>query len=80
MDGTKSNGGQETGPQCRFTDGEAVARFALDKGCFCYPDDREQDLCLHHIVKATPLGGMKLIVDYTLDGSFTRWWHELVEG
>jgi hypothetical protein len=35
-------------PPCRFGDGEAIYRVAVPDGCLCYPDDREQDLCLHH--------------------------------
>lgn len=43
-------------------------------GCMCYPDDRQQPLCLHHAFRATPLDGMTLILDLTIDGSFTRFW------
>ena len=64
---------EATSPDCRFCSAKALGRFALDKGCLCYPDDREQDLCQQHVVRATPLGSMELLVDYTLDGSFTRW-------
>lgn len=55
-------------PMCRFSDGEAIARFWLDSGCVVYPDDREQDLCWHHARKSTPLGSFELMVDYTLPG------------
>lgn len=51
-------------PQCRFGDGDAVARFRLSRGCVCFPDDREQDLCCQHIARATPLGTLELIVEY----------------
>jgi hypothetical protein len=54
--------------QCRFRDGPAIGRFALDRGCVAYPDDREQDLCAHHIRRATPLGSFELVEDYTLPG------------
>lgn len=47
--------------QCRFLDGPAVALFTLDQGCACYPDDREQWLCEHHMHRATPLGSMRLV-------------------
>lgn len=42
--------------QCRFGDGPATVRVALEKGCVCYPDDREQFLCEHHWWKMEPLG------------------------
>lgn len=55
----------ETPPTCRFDDGNiAIARFAMDRGCVCYPDDREQDLCAQHVLRATPLGSMTLIRRY----------------
>jgi hypothetical protein len=60
--------------KCRFNDSEAVAVFAMSEGCVCFPDDREQALCMQHIVRATPLGEMTLIRDLTVDGAFTRWW------
>lgn len=46
---------------CRFGDGPAVALIKFNSGCFCYPNDREQWLCEHHIHRATPLDGMKMI-------------------
>ena len=52
---------------CRFRstapahDDPAVIRVALDEGCICFPDDREQDLCAQHAVRATPLGNMELV-------------------
>jgi hypothetical protein len=49
---------------CRFGCGPAIARYAMDRGCVCFPDDREQDLCAQHVVRATPLGGMELIEAY----------------
>lgn len=51
-------------PLCRFGDRPAIARYALSDGCVCYPDDREQDLCVQHILRATPLGTMKKLVVY----------------
>jgi hypothetical protein len=59
--------------QCRFGDGEAVALITLDRGCVAYPDDREQALCLHHLVRAQPLGGLYLTRDLTEGGALTRW-------
>ena len=47
--------------KCRFCAGEAIARWGLDEGCFVYPNDREQDLCPQHYVKATPRNRMWLI-------------------
>jgi hypothetical protein len=61
------------GRQCRFGDGEAVAAVALDRGCVAHPDDREQALCLHHLVRARPLGGMLLTRELTEGGALTRW-------
>lgn len=51
-------------PQCRFGDGPAVARYHMERGCVCFPDDREQDLCAHHEYKSTPLGDMDMIREY----------------
>lgn len=53
-------------PQCRFGDGPAVARFKLSRGCVAHPEDREQDLCTHHAIRARALGSFELIADYTL--------------
>jgi hypothetical protein len=47
--------------QCRFEDGPAVVRVALDHGCVCFPEDREQALCAHHWYKSEPLGAMAVI-------------------
>lgn len=49
---------------CRFCKSPAAGRFKLDTGCFCYPDDREQDLCPQHIIRATPVGSFELLVKY----------------
>jgi hypothetical protein len=54
--------------KCRFCDALAIARFGLDQGCACHPDDREQYLCAHHARRAQPLGDMELIEDFTRDG------------
>ena len=32
--------------------------FSLSAGCACYPNDRDQALCLQHIERSTPLGAM----------------------
>jgi hypothetical protein len=58
---------------CRFGDGEAVAVVALERGCIAYPDDREQALCLHHLFRARPLGGMLLAADLTEGAALTAW-------
>jgi hypothetical protein len=47
--------------RCRFGDDEAVGLLKLDAGCVAYPGDREQYLCVHHALRATPLGGMELV-------------------
>lgn len=57
------------GPDCRFCDTEAVVLVAMDQGCVCAPNDREQWLCSQHYYKATPLGSMEVIGDaYELIG------------
>jgi hypothetical protein len=48
-------------PLCRFGDGPAVVHVALDKGCVCFRDDREQWLCWHHRHKSTPIGSFDVI-------------------
>ncbi len=60
--------------ECRFGCGPAIAVFAMDRGCVCYPDDRQQALCMQHIVRATPLGRMTVVRDLTADAEFTKWW------
>lgn len=50
---------------CRFGDGAAVVKVRLDKGCVCFPDDREQFLCAHHLYKSTPLGSFDVIEELT---------------
>jgi len=52
-------------PPCRFCADESVARIGLSDGCIAFPDDHEQDVCLHHYRKAQPLGGSHLLRDYT---------------
>ena len=47
----------------------------MDQGCFCFPDDREQSLCLHHVMRATPIDSMTLKIDFTQDQTFTVWWN-----
>jgi hypothetical protein len=53
-------------PPCTFEDGMlAVARFRLNKGCIARRFDNDvQDLCMQHIVTATPIDGMELIEEY----------------
>lgn len=46
--------------KCRFCRSSAIAIYELSKGCFCYPEDKEQALCPQHIVSATPIGTMEL--------------------
>jgi hypothetical protein len=65
---------KKTEPACRFCGQPALGRFTMSAGCVCKPDDREQDLCLHHTMRANPLGSMQLIADYTTDGAFRTWW------
>jgi hypothetical protein len=48
-------------PQCRFGDGPAAVHIKLAKGCVCYPDDREQHLCMQHWYRSEPLGAVEVI-------------------
>jgi len=45
-------------PRCRFCSRPGFLHF-LDSGCFCYPDDRWQWLCIQHQIRATPLAGFE---------------------
>jgi hypothetical protein len=38
-------------PRCRFGCDDAVLFVAVPEGCFCFPNDRKQWLCLQHFVK-----------------------------
>jgi hypothetical protein len=58
--------------KCRFCSASAIAKYAMDRGCVCFPDDREQALCAQHIIRATPLGSMELLEDYTLEKVIER--------
>lgn len=52
-------------PPCRFPhDDIAVVRVAVPDGCACYPDDREQDLCLQHWLDISPRGSVEVIRSY----------------
>ena len=53
---------------CRFCDQPAVARFALPAGCAVYPNDREQDLCIQHVVNSEPIRGAVLVEVLDADG------------
>jgi hypothetical protein len=57
--------------RCRFCDTEAIALYAMDKGCFCHPNDREQALCPQHITSATPIGSMEMF--RVLDPDVWEW-------
>lgn len=50
---------------CRFCGDRAVAIYAMDEGCQCFPEDREQALCPQHVISANPIGGMEIINDLT---------------
>jgi hypothetical protein len=58
--------------KCRFCQDNAVVKVYLSKGCICYPDDHEQDLCIQHLKRATPLGTMELVEDYTTEKFFQK--------
>ena len=56
---------------CRFGPDGCIDRpvvcVALSEGCICFPDDREQLLCLHHAMRSTPLGTIEAL--YLVDDS-----------
>ena len=55
-------------PYCRHDHNVlAVARFSVDEGCVCFPEDREQDLCAQHIVKWGIIGNWSLLKVYQED-------------
>lgn len=60
---------------CRFCWKPAVAVFSMPRGCTCYPDDREQALCMQHVVRANPTGEMILTSDLTVGQKFSEWWN-----
>lgn len=60
--------------RCCLCDSPAVATWHMPQGCVARPDLTTQPLCLHHSVRAAPLGGMTLALDHTVDGQFSRWW------
>lgn len=54
---------------CRFGCREpAVATLATPRGCLCFPDDREQTLCLHHAMRATAPGASLIRYESEADG------------
>jgi hypothetical protein len=55
---------------CRFCGDAAVVGVYLPRGCVCHPADRYQALCHHHFLRATPLGGLDVIVDFTAERAF----------
>lgn len=60
------------GPQCTFGDGPAIGCFAFVRGCVARQRQRIQRLCLHHVVNATPIDGMVLLEDYSVDRVLVR--------
>jgi len=61
-------------PKCCLCDQNAVAIFFMPGGCVARPDLKSQPLCQHHVIKASPLFGMVLVEDLTVDDEFTKWW------
>lgn len=41
---------------CRFCNSPAEIAVELERGCYCFPDDRNQDLCMQHWIRLEPLG------------------------
>jgi hypothetical protein len=62
--------------RCRICGDPPVAVYRLERGCVCYPDDREQALCPQHAVRSEPLGDMDMIKDLTVGQAWTRHWEE----
>jgi hypothetical protein len=58
--------------KCRFCNDNAVVKVYLSKGCICYPNDSEQNLCCQHLKRATPLGTIELLADYTKEQFFKK--------
>jgi hypothetical protein len=60
----------QVGVRCRFCGDAAVVGAYLPRGCVCHPADLYQALCYHHFLRATPLGGLDIIVDFTAEQVF----------
>ena len=61
---------EEKEDPCRHGCALAVGRYSLPKGCVCFSDDTEQDLCAQHVVKGGDIGGMFLIKVYQPESGF----------
>ncbi len=59
--------------KCSLCGNEAIARFRLSHGCVARPEDRVQDLCLHHAMRSSPHGTLELAEDYSQGGAFSQW-------
>ena len=57
------NDALEAATHCRFGCGSAVAIYAMDEGCICHPEDKQQALCMQHVEKSTPLGSMMRLTE-----------------
>lgn len=63
-------GGETQYAMCSFNHGEqALARIYLSDGCLGRPDDRYQDVCIHHLVSCSPHGSMTVIGSYALNAT-----------
>lgn len=49
---------------CIFDGSESVGRFKFDRGCVCFPNVKEMDLCAQHVINAEPLGNMEVLIEY----------------
>lgn len=51
---------------CRFVGCPrlAIGRYEVSEGCVCFPQDREQDLCIQHAESATPIGTFRIMLVY----------------
>lgn len=60
--------------ECVFGDGPAVGRWYFSAGCVAFRDLHQQDLCLHHLINATPISDdqIVLLADYTFEQIFAR--------
>ena len=47
---------EEPDGMCRLCWSPAVVRVVLTEGCLARPNDRTQDLCIHHYHRCSPIG------------------------
>jgi hypothetical protein len=55
--------------ECLLCGAPAIAVFEMPGGCVVHPRATVQPLCPQHVVRATPLRGMRLLYDLRADRS-----------